>query len=543
MKLITYGEDAKQQLRAGVSKLADAVASTMGPGGNPVILDNVMGDPIITADGVTVSEEVELLEAFAQTGVALVKSVARQTNQEAGDGTTTSIVLARAIIEHYYQLEANQNSKKPFIPFHVKKGMQKAYDRILEKLDELTVKIEDNDRETLARIATISARGDREMGELIADAFIHSGMNGQVLLEEGRSKKSSVELITGYQLDRGVYRKEFVNDAERGMCVLNKPLVVVFKQPQKDRRAIIAALEWAMQNDRPLVMVAPEIEEIILATLITNNIQSSLSYRICFVEAPDFGDKQELLMEDLAFMVGAKLVDETTPNYLSEIATSMGTCETFMATKSSSVFINNLTEPSLVTERIKNLKDEVSDEKFLELRKARLHGRLAKLVVGADSVVEMKEKRDRVEDALNATKAAIEEGFIPGGGVTLLNISDMLLHETANNAVIDRTDLSLQTGFNTMCLAIQEPAFQIILNVLGDRDETNNYVSKLLELKNHEMGYDVRSMDVVNLVETGVIDPVKVTKMALKAAYSVASTIISTNCVIAVTGESGDLRL
>lgn len=527
MKVIKFGEEARTSLKAGVEKLANIVASTMGAAGRPVVLDHITNHPYITADGVTVSEEIELQDPFESLGCQVVKNVAREVNKEVGDGTTTSIVLANGFLKFDSLIGDNP-------PSLVKRGADKAIKEVVTKLKELAVPVE-IETDYLRSVATISARGDAETGTLIADAFKFIGKDGQILVEEGKGEESSLEKITGYQIDKGFYTDFFINNTKRGVTEFANPYIFITNIPLNDMNTVINILSIAIQVDnRPLVIIAPSIEEPIQMAL-TKNIAQGIIQTV-FVEAPEYGAKQDDILADLAFVVGAKMyTKERGDNLKNFSAKDFGTCKEFIANQNASIFVGNLTSNEEIAAYAESLPN-MSDAEFNKKRTSRLMGRIAKLFVGAKSYVELREKRDRVEDAVGATRAALDGGVVPGGGTTLFYISNQL--EAPENA-----SKSEKAGYALVKSALQTPMLTIIRNLFGvDYKFEGKDAKDFIKISTQfGWGYDVSEMEFTDMMERGIIDPVKVTIAALEASYSVAITLILTNGTVAISPDEKQL--
>lgn len=539
MKIILYGEDARRRIKKGIKVIRDAVGSTMGAAGHPVVLQTHENIPFISADGITVSEAVDVeQDPVADVAIGLVKNACREANKS-GDGSSASMVLTYAIIEQ-------DEVVKDYSHQLVRKGMELAKRDVIEYLNGHALSIENN--EELIDIATISCRGDKEMGEILAKAYEHAGVEGAILLEEGRGTESSVEFITGYQLDKGFYSPIFKNNKKGDNVEYLNPKIIITDISLNEAKDLIKMLERVMQGDTstPLVIVGSDISDLCLQVLETNVAQGNLV--ATFVEAPEFGDKQSLILEDLAFVTGATFFSSRKGNSLSDIQSNLlGAAQKFISTNSMSVFINAKTPVEEVNNYSESL-NEGSDKEFHIKRKSRLAGRLSKVIVGAKSAVEMREKFDRCEDSKNSVRAALESGYVVGGGKALLKASSSLRAPK----YITKAE---QAGYNLVLKAIEAPARQILENLYGDEKESKfldliglgkTKVDKIIQrLRESEYweGYDVKNMEYVDMQEAGIIDPLKVIKSSLEAAFSVGSTILATNCVIAITGDNGDFEI
>lgn len=525
--ITAYGKEAREEIKSGVSMLAKIVGSTLGAAGRCVIIDNVISQPFVTADGVTVAQNLEIDATLPSLGVQLVKNVAINTNNIAGDGTSSSVVLANAMLCNDFMVEGKS-------PSFVTRGMERAVTNINKWLDNKARKIK-NEKE-LVNIATISARGDKEMGELIAKAYTHIGKEGQILVEEGRKDKSEVEYISGYALEAGYYHDAFCNNQKRKIVEYNDPIVLVTDFMFYEIKNLVKVMEYAVEKKKPLVVIGGDITEAVLRIAVQNTVQGTLS--MTYIQAPDVGIRQSALLKDLAFYTGGKYLSQHLGDKPEDIGESiLGTCEKFASYQESTVFINGRTPSKDVDNYRENLTKETEDDDFHDKRKSRLSGRLCKLLVGATTSVEMREKRDRVEDAVNATKAAIEQGYVAGGGVALLTAAK----ELSDSSFIKSEDE--RAGYDLVVNSIIAPAKQILQNLFGDATEKADEILRELISKKYPMGYDVKTQKFVNMYTFGIIDPVKVTKTALQSSASVAATILNTNGVIAIIGDKGKLSL
>lgn len=534
-KLIIKGEEARKRLKNGIAALADAVASTMSTAGSNAVIDTDEDAAFITGDGISVAEAFELIEPIEQIGVSMAKHICRQTNFAVQDGTTTSIVLGNEILQNDYMI-------KDCVRPRVEKGMRNAVKDVIAHLEKHKCSI--TEKEELINVATISARGDREMGQLIADAYTHIGEEGQIIVEEAREDKSYVEYITGYQIEKGYYNEIYVNNNKRGTSDYENPLIFITDMPIEDVKILEKILNIPYAENKPLILISPEISRTCEAVLNANYNKGSI--KVCYVEAPEIGLKQELILTDLAYLTKGRFISSIKGDKLLDITLQdFGTCETFIGTKTYSGFINFPRTNEEVDEYIENMLQD-SDEEFNKKRTARLKGKLSKIYVGgAKTPIEMKEKRDRVDDACGAVKAALEEGFVVGGGLALYRASKDLKSygETKDE----------KAGYELILKSIQKPLNQILDNLFKEGEVTGwryvfglgkkEKVLKQIEKSDYNYGYDVKDLELCNFMMKGIIDPIKVTKASLNAAFSVAITILSTNVVIAVVGENRDLKL
>lgn len=531
MKVIKFEEEARELLKSGVAKLERIVGSTMGAAGKPVIIDSVTNNPYITADGVTVSEEVELSNQFENLGCNLVKNAARQVNQEVGDGTTTATVLANAFIQ-------NDRIIKNQPPLLVKRGIEKAVEHVKNTLKLYAREIDSH--ETLCDVATVSARGDRELGTLIADAFAHIGKDGQILVEEGRGEESSLEKVTGYQMDGGYFTDAYINNKKRNVVDLENPRILVTNIEINDANIFSKLLNDSIKKDGsfvPLVVIAPGIDER-SNVLFVSNVGKGVVGGV-FIEAPEYGSQQDDILRDLAFITGGTFYDKDLGMSLKDVTLdTLGTCTTFICTQHSSVFIGGLKEADNLIEDIQPTTE------FNKKRISRLQGKLAKLFVGAKSYVELREKRDRAEDAVGATRAALDGGIVPGGGVALFRASLAIPINMGDTE-------GEKAGIRLTREALQYPLKRILNNLFNgsvsvskikrffthyDRDE-DVVLNTLKYQVDVWAGYDVKNLKYCNLFTSGIIDPVKVTITALEAAASVSTTLLLTNGAICITPD------
>jgi chaperonin GroEL len=526
-KIIVYKKEARDELKAGVKMLCDIVGSTLGAAGRGVIIDDLINDPFITADGVTVAQHVDTDATIPKIGIALVKNVANNTNFVAGDGTTTSIVLANSML----QLDKFAENKSPVL---LKKGIERAITDIYKHLDKKTKKV--SEYKDICNIATISARGDSDMGKLIADAYDHSGLKGQIIVEDGRKEYDSIEYITGYNLDAGWEHEAYCNNRKRMVSEYEEPLVYVTDFKLYEVSDVVAAMQQAADTKKPLVIIASEISEAVKKVVIQNIVLGNLSCTM--IEAPEVGDRQSAILSDLAFYTGATyLSTEHTMSPKDFKPSHLGTCKKFISNKQSSVFLNDSIKKEDVEEYIKTLTAVTEDKHFEEKRIYRLHGRIAKILVWATTNVELREKRDRVEDAINATRAALEEGYVAGGGIALLDC-----HKKLKGKIPFKEGTDEYFGYKLIIEAITAPVKQMLHNLYDNKEKELSAYTQIYE-KNYPIGFDLKNQKFVNMYKAGIIDPIKVTKTALKSSTSVLTTILNTNGVIGITGDAGKLQL
>ena len=519
-KDIKFNIEAREQLKKGVDELADAVKVTLGPKGRNVIIEKKFGAPHITKDGVTVAKEVELSDPFQNTGAQLVKSVASKTGDDAGDGTTTATVLAQAIVGvGLKNVTAGAN------PMDLKRGIDKAVTKVVESIKEQAEAVGDN-YDKIEQVATISANNDPVIGKLIADAMRKVSKDGVITIEEAKGTDTTIGVVEGMQFDRGYLSPYFVTDTEKMECVMESPLVLLYDKKISNLKEFLPILEPAVQTGRPLLVIAEDIDSEALTTLVVNRLRSQL--KICAVKAPGFGDRRKAMLEDIAVLTGGVVISEEKGLKLEQATIEMlGTCEKATISKDNTTIVGGKGEKANIQDRVNQIKSEIKnttsdyDKEKLQERLAKLSGGVAVLYVGAASEVEMKEKKDRVDDALCATRAAIEEGTIPGGGVALIRALEALKDLKGENA--DET-----TGINIIKRAIEEPLRQIVENA---GLEGSVVVEKVRNGKD-DFGYNARKDVFENMREAGIIDPTKVTRVALENAASIAGMLLTTECVI-----------
>ena len=519
-KEILFNMDARDQLKKGVDELANAVKVTLGPKGRNVIIEKKFGAPHITKDGVTVAKEIELDDAFMNTGAQLVKAVASKTGDDAGDGTTTATVLAQAIIT-----EGLRNVTAGANPMDLKRGIDKAVSAIVASIKEQSEDV-GADYEKIEQVATISANNDYEIGKLIADAMRKVSKNGVITIEEAKSRDTTIGVVEGMQFDRGYLSAYFVTDTEKMECEMENPYILIYDKKISNLKDMLPILEAAVQTGRPLLIIAEDVDSEALTTLVVNRLRSQL--KICAVKAPGFGDRRKDLLEDIAILTGGIVVSEEKGIKLEQATLEMlGSCGKITVSKEVTTIVDGNGDKAAIDTRIANIKGQIEttksdyDKEKLQERLAKLSGGVAVLYVGAPSEVEMKEKKDRVDDALCATRAAIEEGIVPGGGVTYVRALDSLEGLEAVNA-------DEQTGINIIRRAVEEPLRQIVANA---GKEGAVVVQKVREGAG-DFGYNARADRYENLLAAGVVDPAKVTRVALENAASIAGMFLTTECVI-----------
>ena len=519
-KEILFNMDARDQLKKGVDELANAVKVTLGPKGRNVIIEKKFGAPQITKDGVTVAKEIELDDAYMNTGAQLVKAVASKTGDDAGDGTTTATVLAQAIIS-----EGLRNVTAGANPMDLKRGIDKAVEKIVASIKEQSEDV-GADYEKIEQVATISANNDTEIGKLIADAMRKVSKDGVITIEEAKSRDTTIGVVEGMQFDRGYLSAYFVTDTEKMECEMENPYVLIYDKKISNLKDMLPILEAAVQTGRPLLIIAEDVDSEALTTLVVNRLRSQL--KICAVKAPGFGDRRKDLLEDIAILTGGIVVSEEKGIKLEQATLEMlGSCGKITVSKEVTTIVDGNGDKDAIDTRIAQIKGQIEttksdyDKEKLQERLAKLSGGVAVLYVGAASEVEMKEKKDRVDDALCATRAAIEEGIVPGGGVTYVRAIDSLDGLEAVNA-------DEKTGIAIVKRAVEEPLRQIVANA---GKEGAVVVQKVREGAG-DYGYNARADRYENLLAAGVVDPAKVTRVALENAASIAGMFLTTECVI-----------
>lgn len=519
-KQILFNTDARNKLKSGVDQLADAVKVTLGPKGRNVILDKKFGAPHITKDGVSVAKEIELEDPFENMGAQLVKEVASKTNEDAGDGTTTATILAQSIIS-----VGMKNVAAGASPMDLKRGIDKAVAAIVAELKKQSKEVGD-DLKKIEHVAKISANGDEEIGRLIAEAMGKVKKEGVITVEEAKGMDTTVEVVEGMQFDKGYISPYFVTNTDKMLVEFENPYILIFDKKISVLKDILNILESVVQTGRPLLIIAEDIESEALATLVVNRLRGSL--KIAAVKAPGFGDRRKAMLEDIAILTGGTVISEETGLKLESTTIDMlGSAEKVTIDKDHTTIVNGLGEKAQIEARVSQIRTQIEattsdyDREKLQERLAKLAGGVAVLYVGAPSEVEMKEKKDRVDDALSATRAAVEEGTVPGGGVAYIRASKAL--EKLKGDTDDE-----QTGIEIIRRAIEEPLRQIVANA---GKEGAVVVQKVREGK-ADFGYNARVDEYMNLIEAGVIDPAKVTRVALENAASIAGMFLTTECVI-----------
>ena len=513
------------KLAVGVDKLANAVKITMGPKGRTVVIEKSYGAPVATKDGVTVAKEIELADPFQNAGAQLVKSVASKTGDDAGDGTTTATVLAQAIVR-----EGLKNVAAGANPMDLKRGIDKAVTAVVAEIKNMAEVVGD-DYQKIEQVATVSANNDPEIGQLLADAMQKVSKDGVITIEEAKSRDTTIGVVEGMQFDRGYLSPYFVTNTEKMECDMENPYILIYDKKISNLKDFLTILEPAVQTGRPLLVIAEDVESEALTTLVVNRLRGQL--KICAVKAPGFGDRRKAMLQDIAILTGGLVISEETGLKLEQATIEMlGTADKVTVSKDNTTIVNGHGDKQLISERVSQIKSEISnstsdyDKEKLQERLAKLAGGVAVLYVGAPSEVEMKEKKDRVDDALCATRAAIEEGIIPGGGVAYIRAQKAL--DTLTGVNTDE-----QTGIRIVRRAIEEPLRQIVENAGLEGSVVVN------EVRNGEgdYGYNAREDKYENMKASGIIDPAKVTRVALENAASIAGMFLTTECVICESKE------
>ncbi|MEK6153405.1 chaperonin GroEL [Flavobacteriaceae bacterium 3-367] len=519
-KDIKFEIDARDGLRKGVDALANAVKVTLGPKGRNVIISKSFGAPQVTKDGVTVAKEIELVDALENMGAQMVKEVASKTNDLAGDGTTTATVLAQAIVK-----EGLKNVAAGANPMDLKRGIDKAVDAVVGNLTKQSRKVGDSS-EKIKQVAAISANNDQTIGELIAQAFGKVGKEGVITVEEAKGTDTYVDVVEGMQFDRGYLSPYFVTDSDKMIADLESPYILLFDKKISAMKDLLPVLEPVAQSGKPLLIIAEDVDGEALATLVVNKLRGSL--KIAAVKAPGFGDRRKAMLEDIAILTNGTVISEERGFSLENASLDMlGSCEKVTIDKDNTTIVNGAGVAKNIKARVNQIKSQIEtttsdyDKEKLQERLAKLAGGVAVLYVGAASEVEMKEKKDRVDDALHATRAAVEEGIVAGGGVAFIRAKSALSKVEVENA-------DEETGLQIVAKAIESPLRTIVENAGG---EGSVVVAKVYDGKG-DFGYDAKSEKYVDLLKAGIIDPKKVTRIALENAASVAGMILTTECAL-----------
>ncbi len=519
-KDIKFNTDARDLLKQGVDQLANAVKVTLGPKGRNVVIEKKFGAPQITKDGVTVAKEVELEDKFQNTGAQLVKSVASKTGDDAGDGTTTATILTQAIVN-----EGLKNVTAGANPMDLKRGIDKAVAKVVEHIKANAEVVGDN-YDKIEQVATVSANNDPEIGKLLADAMRQVSKDGVITIEESKSRDTNIGVVEGMQFDRGYLSPYFMTDADKMECVMENPYILIYDKKISNLKDFLPILQPAAESGRPLLVIAEDVDSEALTTLVVNRLRGGL--KICAVKAPGFGDRRKAMLEDIAVLTGGVVISEEKGLKLEQATLEMlGSADKVNVTKDNTTIVNGHGAKENIKDRVAQIKNEIAatkssyDKEKLQERLAKLAGGVAVLYVGANSEVEMKEKKDRVDDALCATRAAIEEGVVVGGGTTYIRAQQDLKDLKGDNA-------DEQTGINIVCRAIEEPLRQIVANAGG---EGAVVVNKVREGEG-DFGYNARKDIYEDLRAAGVIDPAKVARVALENAASIAGMFLTTECLI-----------
>ena len=519
-KAIKFDTDARELLKKGVDQLANAVKVTLGPKGRNVIIEKKFGAPQITKDGVTVAKEVELEDHFENTGAKLVKSVASKTGDDAGDGTTTATILTQSIVNvGLKNVTAGAN------PMDLKRGIDKAVAAVVDYIKAHAEQVGDN-YDKIEQVATVSANNDPEIGKLIADAMRKVSKDGVITIEESKSRDTYTNVVEGMQFDRGYLSGYFVTDADKMECTMDNPYILLYDKKISNIKDFLPILQPAAESGRPMLVIAEDVDSEALTTLVVNRLRGGL--KICAVKAPGFGDRRKAMLEDIATLTGGVVISEEKGLKLEQATLDMlGSCEKVTVSKDNTTIVNGAGDKQAIADRVAMIKNEIAnttssyDKEKLQERLAKMAGGVAVLYVGANSEVEMKEKKDRVDDALCATRAAVEEGVVAGGGTTYIRALDALKDVKGVNA-------DEQTGINIVVRAIEEPLRQIVANAGG---EGAVVVQKVREGEG-DFGYNARTDVFEDLRKAGVIDPAKVARVALENAASIAGMFLTTECLI-----------
>lgn len=524
-KEIKFDTDARELLKSGVDQLANAVKVTLGPKGRNVVIGKKFGAPQITKDGVTVAKEVELEDNFENAGAQLVKSVASKTGDDAGDGTTTATILTQAIVN-----EGLKNVTAGANPMDLKRGIDKAVAKVVEHIKDSAEVVGDN-YDKIEQVATVSANNDPEIGKLLADAMRKVSKDGVITIEESKTRETSIGVVEGMQFDRGYLSGYFVTDTDKMECVMDNPYILLYDKKISNVKDFLPILQPAAESGRPLLVIAEDVDSEALTTLVVNRLRAGL--KICAVKAPGFGDRRKAMLEDIATLTGGVVISEEKGLSLEKATLEMlGTAKKITVSKDNTTIVDGAGSKDAIKERVAQIKNEIAastssyDKEKLQERLAKLSGGVAVLYVGANSEVEMKEKKDRVDDALCATRAAMEEGVVIGGGTTYIRAQESLKDLKGENQ-------DEQTGINIVCRAIEEPLRQIIANAGG---EGAVVVDNVRQGKG-DYGYNARKDTYEDLRAAGVIDPAKVSRVALENAASIAGMFLTTECLIVDKAE------
>ncbi|MBF1443759.1 MAG: chaperonin GroEL [Prevotella pallens] len=519
-KDIKFNKDARELLKSGVDQLADAVKVTLGPKGRNVVIGKKFGAPQITKDGVTVAKEIELEDSFENAGAQLVKSVASKTGDDAGDGTTTATILTQAIVT-----EGLKNVAAGANPMDLKRGIDKAVNKVVDFIKE-NAEIVGNNYDKIEQVATVSANNDPEIGKLLADAMRKVSKDGVITIEESKTRDTNIDVVEGMQFDRGYLSSYFVTDTDKMEVLMENPYILIYDKKISNVKDFLPILQPAAESGRPLLVIAEDVDSEALTTLVVNRLRGGL--KICAVKAPGFGDRRKAMLEDIAVLTGGVVISEDKGLTLDKATLEMlGSAKKVTVSKDFTTIVDGAASKEAIADRVNIIKSEIAntksqyDKEKLQERLAKLAGGVAVLYVGANSEVEMKEKKDRVDDALCATRAATEEGVVIGGGTTYIRAQEVLKTLKGDNS-------DEQTGINIVCRAIEEPLRQIVSNAGG---EGAVVVNKVRESKG-DFGYNARRDQYEDLRVAGVIDPAKVARVALENAASIAGMFLTTECIV-----------
>jgi chaperonin GroEL len=526
-KDVKFSTDARDRMLRGVDVLANAVKVTLGPKGRNVILEKSFGAPRTTKDGVTVAKEIELEDKFENMGAQMLREVASKTNDIAGDGTTTATVLAQSIVrEGLKAVAAGMN------PMDLKRGIDKAVTEVVKDIASKAKKV--TSPAEIAQIGTISANGEKPIGDMISEAMQKVGNEGVITVEEAKSLESELDVVEGMQFDRGYLSPYFITNAEKMVCELEDPYILIHESKLSNLQAMLPVLETVVQSGKPLLIIAEDVEGEALATLVVNKLRGGL--KVAAVKAPGFGDRRKAMLQDIAILTGGQAVSEDLGIKLENVSLDMlGRAKRVSITKDDTTVVDGAGKKADIQGRVGQIKAQIEettsdyDKEKLQERMAKLAGGVAVIKVGGATEVEVKEKKDRVDDALNATRAAVEEGIVPGGGVALLRAKEAIRKLSSDNA-------DIRAGINIVLRAIEAPIRQIVENA---GIEGSIVVSKVLENKNTNFGYDAQTGDYGDLVKVGIIDPTKVVRTALQDAASIAGILVTTEAMVAEAPKNG----
>ncbi|MFP4209701.1 MAG: chaperonin GroEL [Alkalispirochaeta sp.] len=528
-KQLKFDEDARRALLRGVEKLSRAVRVTLGPKGRNVLLDKKFGAPTVTKDGVSVAKEIELEDAFENMGAQLLKEVATKTNDVAGDGTTTATVLAYSIVK-----EGLKSVAAGISPMSIKRGIDKAVAIAVDEIGKMAKTIKD--RNEIAQVASISANNDKEIGNEIADAMEKVGKDGVITVEESKTMETTTDFVEGMQFDRGYLSPYFATDREHMVAVLENPYILIHDKKISSMKDMLPVLEKVAQAGKPILIIAEDVEGEALATLVVNNIRGTLN--ACAVKAPGFGDRRKAMLEDIAILTGGQVISEELGLKLETVDISqLGTAQSVKVDKENTTIINGAGKQQDIKDRTAQIKAQIEettsdyDREKLQERLAKLAGGVAVINVGAATEVELKEKKHRVEDALSATRAAVEEGIVPGGGTALVQILGAL-----DKADLTGVDADTEVGFKIVKRALEEPMRQIAVNAGVD----GSIVVDRAKKEKKGIGFDAATGEWVNMMQEGIIDPAKVTRSALQNAASIASLLLTTEAAVTDLPEKDD---